>query len=88
MIKQEDTDRKENRHDNMHIQYKDCLVLYALKLYTSVHKQTDTHKHSHTYTHTQTLAYTFTHSHTEAVFRDLVSYFCLDFRVSQRRAEC
>lgn len=61
MIKQEDTDRKENRHDNMHIQYKDCVVLYALKLYTSVHKQTDTHKHSHTYTHTH--RHLLTHSH-------------------------
>lgn len=50
------------------------------------HQNTDTHMHPHTHTDTRTC--THVHTHTDAFFVALQWYFCVDFRVSQRHAEC
>lgn len=58
-------------------------VVYAQRLYTWI-TRTHTNKHPFSFAHIQQLR----HPHADAFSVDPVSYFCLDFRVSQRRAEC
>lgn len=64
--------RIEIRYDNMHLQYKESDQVCT----ETVHINTQIIAHTHTYSHTLTR-------------RDLLaSSFWLDFRASQRRAEC